>query len=191
MSFENPWQITSTRLVYENPWIRIREHEVIRPDGAPGIYGVMDTRIATGCVPLTEDLQVYLVGQYRFATDVYSWEIPEGGCDPGEEPAQTIQRELREETGLTAATWTPLGGEFHLSNCISSEVGYVWLAEDLAEGEAAPEETEILKLKMLPLEDALRQAMAGEITDAVTLIALFRAERLLRERGDLPATPPR
>jgi len=183
MPESNPWKTLGSRIVYDNPWIRVREDQVIRPDGGEGIYGVMETRIATGVVPLDSDGCIYLVGQYRYPTKVYSWEIPEGGTDPGEDPLTAIQRELKEETGLTARKWTPLGGEFHLSNCISSEIGFVFLAEDLIPGDAEPDGTEVLQVKRVPLDEALAMVDDNTIVDAVTIIALLRAERHLRGRN--------
>src|SRR5437868_652855 len=116
MSEVSPWKCLSSRTVYTNDWIKVREDQVIRPDGKPGIYGVVETRIATGVLALTPDLQVYLVGQYRYPMDEYSWEIIEGGSDDGDDGALlTAQRELQEEAGLVAEHWEPLGHELHLS----------------------------------------------------------------------------
>lgn len=175
----NPWKTLGTREVYRNAWIRVREDRVIRPDGAEGIYGVVETRIATGAVPLTEDGYTYLVGQYRYPLGVYSWEIPEGGADPGEDPMQACQRELQEETGLVAERWEQLGGEIHLSNCFTAERGFVYLARGLRMTEAEPDGTERLQVRKLPFDEALLMAKCGEITDAITLIALERAARVL------------
>ncbi len=181
MSEENPWKTIGTRLVYENSWIRLREDKVIRPDGEPGIYSVVDTRIATGVVALTENYEVYLVGQFRYPTNQYSWEIIEGGTDEGEGALATAKRELREEAGLVAKNWLQLGDEFHLSNCFTSEVGYVFLAWGLSHVPAAPEGTEVLKLKKLEFGECLQSVHNGTIKDSVSIIGLTRAERLLRE----------
>src|SRR5690349_16648205 len=106
----NPWRRLSTRPIYENPWIKVREDQVIRPDGNPGIYGVVEFQSwAIGVVPLTEDGDTFLIGQYRYTLDQYSWEIPEGGGAKTETPLEAAQRELREEAGITASTWTYLG----------------------------------------------------------------------------------
>lgn len=183
MSMENPWKRLSSETKYTNPWMSVREDKVIRPDGAEGIYGVVETRIATGVVALTPEREVYLVGQYRYPTDVYSWEIIQGGTDEGEEPLAACKRELREEAGLIAERWETLGGEVHLSNCISSEVGYVFVAEGLSETEASPDGTEVLQVRRLPFTEALDMAARGEIYDAVSVIALFWAERWLAEKG--------
>jgi len=120
---KNPWTTLATRVVYTNPWITVREDKVLRPNGSPGIYGVVETRLATGVLALTPEEDCYLVGQYRYTMHEYSWELIEGGSDPGEDALAAAQRELREEAGLTARDWQPLGGEIHLSNCHSSERG--------------------------------------------------------------------
>jgi len=178
----NPWTTQSSRLVYETPWLRVIEDKVVRPDGADGIYSYIETRVAVAAVALTPANEVYLVGQYRYPTQHYSWEIIEGGAEPGEAPLACIQRELREEAGLRAGEWTPLGGEIHFSNCISAERGYIFIAEELEETEAAPDGTEVLEVRTVPLEDALDMVSSGEIQDAFSIIGLLRAQRHVMER---------
>lgn len=178
----NPWKRLSSREIYRNPWMALREDRVIRPDGKEGIYGVVETRIATAVVALTPEHHVYLVGQYRYTVDAYSWEVIEGGADPGEAPLEAARRELREEAGLVASKWTRLGPEIHLSNCISSEIGYCYLAEELSETQAEPDGTELLEVRRIPFREALEMAEAGEIKDAMSLIALYRADRCLQTR---------
>ncbi len=181
MNPENPWKTLDSKTVYENPWIRVREDRVVRPDGQPGIYGVVETRGATGVLALTEEMEVWLVGQYRYPMEAYSWEIIEGGTDPGETPLAAIQRELREEAGLEAERWAPLGGELHLSNCHSSERGWLFAAAGLRHVPAAPDGTEVLALRRVPFPEAVRMVMDGEIRDAMSIIAILTADRLLRE----------
>ena len=183
MTNSNPWTRTDSRVIYQNPWLTLREDRVINPNGGEGVYSVVETRVATGVVALTRDCEVYLVGQYRYPTEGYSWEIVEGGADPGEAPLAAIQRELQEEAGLAARCWTPLGGEIHLSNCISSEAGYLFLAEELETCEPDPEETEILEVKRVPFRQALAMVDEGLITDAMSIMGLLRAERFLWRRG--------
>jgi 8-oxo-dGTP pyrophosphatase MutT (NUDIX family) len=183
---QNPWKTLDSRLVYQNPWITVREDKVIRPDGKPGIYGVVETRLATGVVALSADLQVYLVGQYRYPTKHYSWEIVEGGSDKEESALHAAQRELKEETGLEAASWLQLGCEFHLSNCFTSEVGYVFLARELREGASAPDGTEILRVRKIPFSEAIGMVDSGEIKDMVSIVGLLRAERYLQGRAHQP-----
>ena len=175
----NPWTTLGSRPIYENPWIAVREDRVLRPDRQPGIYGVVHFRhLAIGVVPLTDDGQTILVGQYRYPLDLYSWEIPEGGGESGVDPLESAQRELREETGLTAARWTYLG-EAHLSNSATDEAACIFLAEELTEGVAAPEGTEELRVRRVPFARAVAMALTGEISDALAVIGLLRAQHYL------------
>lgn len=176
-AFDNPWQTLGSRTVYENPWIQVREDNVVRPDGQPGLYGVVSPKnLAIGVVPLHDDGTVTLVGQFRYTMNEYSWEIPEGGCPLGEAPEAAARRELLEETGLRAEKLLPLGGELHLSNSFSDERGYLFLATGLTQGEAAPEGTEQILTRRLPLSAAAELARRGEINDALSVLGLLLAQ---------------
>jgi 8-oxo-dGTP pyrophosphatase MutT (NUDIX family) len=168
---ENPWQTLGSRRVYENPWISVREDSVIRPDGEPGIYGVVHYKnTAVGVLPVEDD-HVYLVGQYRYPLERYSWEIPEGGCPEDEEPLEAARRELKEETGLEARSWSRLGEAF-LSNSVADECAVWFLATDLVPGESQNEGTEVIGVRRVPLREAVAMAMDGRITDALSMLAL-------------------
>ncbi len=170
---KNPWRTRAASEVYENPWISVREDQVIRPDGAPGIYGVVHYKhSAIGVLPV-EDEHVYLVGQHRYPLACYSWEIPEGGCAADEDPLHAAQRELAEETGLRAARWQRMGTA-HLSNSVSDELAIWFLATVLTQGELMPEGTEQLRVRRIPLREALRLVFSGEITDAISVMALMQ-----------------
>lgn len=172
----DPWTTTSSRVVYENPWITVRHDEVVRPDGQPGVYGVVQFRSrAVAVVPIHDDGTTWLVGQHRYTLGRYSWEVPEGGVPVGEDLLIGAQRELQEEVGLTAGRLQMLGGLLHLSNSVTDETGYVVVATDLTEGRAAPEGTEQLRQVRLPLADAVRLADDGVITDTLAIVALSRA----------------
>ncbi|MFP4501672.1 MAG: NUDIX domain-containing protein [Candidatus Hydrogenedentota bacterium] len=177
---QNPWRKVSTRVVYENPWITVREDQVIRPDGHPGIYGVVQTRPATGVMALTATNAIYLVGQYRYTLETYSWEIVEGGGDPGEEPLAAAKRELREEAGLVADHWAPLGPPLSLSNCHSDERAWLYVARGLRDVGAQPEGTEDLQVQVVPFAEALAMVDRGEIHDAVSVLAILRYVRQFR-----------
>lgn len=168
----NPWRRLSSRNVYDNAWISLREDQVVRPDGEHGIYGVMHFKnVAVGVLAI-EDEYIYLVGQYRYPLDKYSWEIPEGGCPEGEDLLRAAQRELEEETGLRAAKWEKLG-EAHLSNSVSDERAIWYIATELAQGEHRPEGTERLNIRRVTFKEALNMALTGEITDALSLLAIM------------------
>ena len=179
---ENPWKTISTKEIYKNQWIRIREDKVITPGGSNGIYGVVETKPAIGVVPLTEDLQTYLVGQYRYTLNTYSWEIPEGGGIDDEGPLLGAKRELQEETGLIARKWTFLD-TLYTSNSITNEVGYIYLAEDLTMGQAMPDDTEKLKIKKISFEEAWKMVLNFEIKDALAVIGIMRVYHYLKETG--------
>lgn len=168
----NPWRTVRSRPVYENPWISVREDEVIRPDGDAGIYGVVHYKnTAVGILPI-EDGHVYLVGQYRYPLESYSWEIPEGGCPEGEEPLEAARRELREETGLRAGSWEKLG-EADLSNSVADERAVWFLATGLSPGEQRPDGTEVIGVRRVALEEALAMALDGRMRDALSQLALL------------------
>jgi 8-oxo-dGTP pyrophosphatase MutT (NUDIX family) len=180
----NPWRTISSAEVYANPWITVREDAVTRPDGSPGIYGVVSFRtVGLGAVPLHADGTTVLVGQYRYTLDAWSWEIPAGGGDPRKPAEEELARELEEEAALVAARLTPLG-PLHTSNSITDEGALLFLAEELTEGQARPEPTEQLVLWRLPLSEAVAMAADGRITDSLSVAGLLRAERLLRGRTE-------
>lgn len=171
----NPWTTHDSREVYANPWIRIREDRVTRPDGSPGIYGVVEmTNVATGIIALREDGMVPLVGQWRYPLAAWSWEIPEGGAPADEDPLAAAQRELREETGLSADSWELLLRS-HLSNCVTAEVAMIYRATGLTQGPAAPDDDERLVVRWVALAEAVAMVRRGEITDAVSQLGILAA----------------
>jgi len=183
MDESNPWTTLGSRSVYENPWIRVREDQVIRPDGSPGIYGVVHFKNrAIGVLAVEDDGSIWLVGQHRYPHDRYSWEIPEGGAPEGESAEEAALRELREETGLVPESIEPFGGEIHLSNSVSDEVGFLFRATGLKPGPSDPEGTERLNVRRVPWVEAVELVARGEITDSLSIIAILReaAERLAR-----------
>lgn len=177
----NPWQTLSEREAYANPWIRISHREVLNPSGNPGIYGVVHFKnVAVGVVPLDADGYTWLVGQYRYTLQRYTWEIPEGGGPLGTDPLMAAKRELLEETGITAHRWTPLL-EMHTSNSVTDEYGVAYIAQELEMGEAQPEETEQLHLWRLPFAEVVDMVLNGEITDALSMIAVLKVNEWLRQ----------
>jgi len=176
----NPWKTISQQIAYENAWIRVEHNEVLNPAGNPGIYGKVHFKnTAISIVPIDSEGFTYLVGQFRYTLNEYSWEVPEGGCciETGESILEAAKRELLEETGLVATEWTELG-EVYLSNSVSDEKAVMYLAQNLIPQQACPEETEQLKIRRLPLKEAIEMAKNGQITDALSVLSLLKIPAL-------------
>jgi 8-oxo-dGTP pyrophosphatase MutT (NUDIX family) len=168
------WQTLQSELKYENPWIRVEEHRVINPSGEEGVYGTVNFKNrAVAVLALDADWHIFLVGQHRYTLDEYSWELPMGGAPTNETTLAAAQRELREETGISATQWREIM-RLHTSNCVTDEVGLVYLARQLSFGEAAPEPTEDLAVQRLALTDAVEWVRAGRITDAISVAGILR-----------------
>lgn len=178
-----PWKRGAERLVYDNPWITVREHQAIAPTGKPAIYGVVSFKnYAMAVLPLFDDGSTVLVGQHRFANRDYSWEIPEGGGPLDRDPLESAKRELREEAGLEARDWR-LVIKAQLSNAITDERAFGYIALGLSEVAPDPDETEQLTLARVPFREALEAALAGQLEDVLTLAMLLRAYHMARERA--------
>ncbi len=176
---QNPWKITGEKNVYDNNWINVTHYDVINPSGGKGIYGKVHFKNhAIAIVPLDEEGNTYLVGQYRFTVNEYSWELPEGGAPVNTNPLESAKRELLEETGLIAGEWTEVM-QMHLSNSVCDELAYVYLARQLQQGIAEPEETEQLQVKKLPFEEVYNMVMDGSIKDVLTIAAVLKVKLLL------------
>jgi 8-oxo-dGTP pyrophosphatase MutT (NUDIX family) len=180
----NPWKTLNTELKYDNPWIQVNECKVINAAGNEGIYGVIHFKnLAIGIVPLTDDGYTWIVGQYRYPLNKYSWEIPEGGGKHDVDPLISAQRELSEETGLSAQKWT-LIQQFNTSNSVTDEKALVYLAQDLTIGEAHPDEDEELVLKKIHFNELYQMAINGEVTCSLALIAIFKVHAMI-ESGEI------
>jgi ADP-ribose pyrophosphatase len=177
---KNPWRTVTSKEVYDNSWIMVRQDTVVRPDGEPGIYGVVHFKnIAIGILAIEEEF-IYLVGQYRYPLNKYSWEIPEGGCVEGEDPFVAARRELEEETGLRATRWEKLG-EADLSNSVTDEHAIWFLATGLSHGKRNPEGTEQLEVRRVLFLEALEMVFKGDITDALSSLAIMQYQLLKRD----------
>jgi 8-oxo-dGTP pyrophosphatase MutT (NUDIX family) len=182
-----PWKRGSERVVYENPWIRVSDHEALAPTGRPAQYGLVSFKnLAIAVLPLHDDGSVTLVGQNRFALADYSWELPEGGAPLGEDPLEGAKRELSEETGLKAAEWRKVL-QAQLSNSVTDEraVGYIAFGLTPCDAGHQSDETEQLTLVRAPFREALDAALAGHMEDMLTVAMLLRAYHMARE-GALP-----
>jgi len=170
----NPWKPQTSKIIFENPWLSLHEDKVINPGGGISHYGKINFKnLAIGIIPLDEDNNTWLIGQYRYVPDCYSWEIPMGGGPLNIEPLESAKRELKEETGLSATHWQELM-HLHTSNSITDERSIVYVARNLTQGETEFEETEDLLIQKLPLEEAIERVLSGEITDAISVAGLLR-----------------
>ncbi len=168
------WKQLSSRVVFENDWMAVREDHVVNPGGGENRYAYVHFKNrAVAIIPLDDELNVWLVGQQRYTLGQWSWELPMGGAPLEELPLEAAKRELKEETGLSAERWTEIM-QLHPSNSITDEIGYVYLAEELTDGETDFEETEDLEIRKLPLDDALMMVRDGSISDAISVAALLR-----------------
>ncbi len=176
-----PWTRLNSKTVYDNNWISVNHEEVLNPNGGEGIYGKIHFKnLAIGIVPIDDKGFTFLVGQHRYPLDVYSWEIPEGGGPIGIDPIESAKRELLEETGLVANKWEKLI-DLHLSNSVSDEVAHIVVATELEKHQAQPEETEQLEIKHIHILDAISLLHEGKITDAMSVAALLKTEKLIRD----------
>ncbi|WP_300375711.1 NUDIX hydrolase [Henriciella sp.] len=180
-----PWRIHSTEESFSNPWIRIETSQVTHPNGDPGIYGVVRyANLAIGVLPVDEAGYTWLVGQHRFPFDAYSWELPEGGGPMDVMPLESAQRELKEETGLTAENWQEIG-RWHLSNSVSDERAIGYLGWGLKEGESAPEPSEALEVRRVTVQELVELCLDGTVTDAFTVLMTLSALQQAKA-GKLP-----
>jgi len=177
----NPWQTLSGKEVYDNPWINVMEYQVINPGGGQGIYGKVSFKnLAIGIIPIDKMYNTWLVGQYRYTLDAYSWEIPMGGGPTDQDTLGSARRELLEETGISANSWEMVL-KLHLSNSVSDEIGYVFIAKDLSYGTSIPDETEHdLKVKKMQFTKALEMVENGEITDSLSVAGILKVARKLK-----------
>ena len=178
---ESNWKTIDRLQVYDNPWIRVEHRNVITPANTPGIYGVVSFKnVAIGILPIDKHMNTYIVGQFRYVLDRYSWEIPEGGSPIGESPLDSAKRELKEETGLTARHWHKIL-ELDISNSVTNEKSISYIASGLELGLAEPEDTEEIQVRKLPFEDVWNMAMSGKITDALSVATIFKTKILLND----------
>ena len=187
VSPRNPWRTLDTRVVYANSWMTVREDSVIRPDGQPGIYGVVEIPPSVGVVALTDHHEIALVSQWRYTLGKMSLEIPTGGSEAGETILEAAGRELAEEAGLTAATWIPLGS-IDNSNGITTDVSHIFLARALAPlpGGQRRQGDEQIEVVWMPFGEALEAVLAGDITESVSVAGILKAALLYFPRGATP-----
>lgn len=176
---ENPWKTLTTTTAFENPWIKITQHNVINPANKPSVYSVVHFKnLAIGIIPLDENYNTWIVGQYRYPLNIYSWEIIEGGGQKNVDPIESAKRELLEETGIKAIDFQKVL-EMHLSNSVTDEFGIVYVAKTLSFHEAEPEETEQLQVKKIPFNELYKMVMDGKVTDSLSIAGVLKTKILI------------
>ena len=177
----NPWTTLNSEKVHESAWISVKKHDILNPNGTPGNYSTIHFKnLAIGILPLDKDNNTWIVGQYRYPIDQYTWEIPEGGGQLDVAPLDTAKRELSEETGISANKWTKIQ-EMHLSNSASDEFCILYIAQDLSFGESHPDEEEELVIKKLPFDELYTMVQNGDIKDSLTVAAVLKTKLLMVE----------
>ncbi len=181
---KNPWQLKTAKQVYENPWIAVDHQEVVTPTGTDGVYGVVHFKNqAIGMIPIDDQGNTWLVGQYRYPLNQYSWEICEGGGLHTKDVLESAKRELLEELGIKANCWNKVM-DMHLSNSVSDEEGVIYIAKDLSYFEPEPEDCEVLQIKKLPFNTVYEMVMNGEITDSLTVAGVLKT-KILIDKGEV------
>lgn len=171
---KNPWTTLFEEVKYENQWIKVEEHKVLNPANNEGVYGKVHFKnVAIGVIPIDDENNTWIVGQYRYPLNEYSWEIIEGGGAMHIHPLESAQRELLEEAGIIAEEWELLT-KLHTSNSVTDEVGLIYIARNLSFTSATPEETEQLQIKKISILELIQMAMDNKITDSLSLIGIFK-----------------
>ena len=177
----NPWKTHASEAVYDSPWIKVTKHDVTDPGGNPGTYSVVHFKnLAIGVIVLDEENNTWLVGQYRYPIDRYTWEIPEGGGKLHINPLESAKRELLEETGITAKKWTKIQ-EMFLSNSATDEFCILFLAQELAFGKSQPEPDEEILAAKIPFDEVYKLVEEGKITDSLTVTAVLKVKIMMLE----------
>ena len=176
---DNPWEKIDEEVMYNNSWIKVTHLNVINPSGIKGVYGTVHFKHwAIGIIPLDEDLNTWIVGQYRYPIKQYSWEIPEGGGDFNVSKLDSAKRELSEECGLKANKWTQIQ-KFHLSNSVSDENGEIFLAQDIDEFKNHPDPEEELVVKKIPFQEVFEMIQEGKITDSISIMGIYKVKYMI------------
>jgi ADP-ribose pyrophosphatase len=175
---EVPWKQKSTRQIYQNPWISLREDIVELPNGRTTIYGVVTCSECVGVLPFLDPNTVLMIKQYRYVAKRVTWEMPTGGMHRGESREAAAQRELSEEIGYRAEKLTWLS-TFHTSKSVVDETAHLFLGEVLVKVELSPDETEFIEVRAFPFEEVLQMVLRSEITDSMTIIGVLQAVRQL------------
>lgn len=178
---DNPWTFIDGHTAYESPWIKVSHHNVLNPAGNPGTYSIVHfKKWAIGILPLDKDNYTWIVGQYRYPLETYTWEIPEGGGDRDTDILESAKRELQEETGIIAKDWE-LVQQLQLSNSATDEIAFIYIARDLTFTDSNPDEDEALHVRKIHFDELYELVKKGEVTDSLTVAAVLKAKLMMIE----------
>lgn len=181
---KGPFEVTSTREVFKNPWIRVREDHVIRPDGRQGSFGIVEMKAGSSVLAVDEKGYAYLAREYKYAIEAESIEVMSGGLEAGESPLDGAKRELKEELGLEARDWIDLGMVDPFTTVVSSP-NYLFLARGIVEGNQHLEDGECVQIVKCKFKDAVDMVMRGEITHSASCVLILKAQEYFRSIGQL------
>jgi rSAM/selenodomain-associated transferase 1 len=177
---EKSWTTLTSRPIYNNRWLSLREDLVEMPDGRTTIYGVVNCGQCVGVLPFVDPDTVCLIRQYRYVSQRVTWEMPTGGVHPGESIEEAAQRELSEEIGYRADRLTHVS-TYHTSKSVMDETAHLFVGEGLVKLELPSDETEFIEVRPFPIQDVLQMVLSGEIVDSMTIIAVLLADRRKRD----------
>ncbi len=175
MTNDHPITAIDSRRAWDCPWYGVRQDRILLPDGSEGVYNVLELPDAVWILPVTTTGEVVLLRHYRYPLQKWIWELPAGHVEAGDEPLESAQRELREETGGEASEWRFLLKSNTMKG-IGTETAHLFLATGVTLGATAHEPAEVMTVHPLPAAEVLRMARAGEIEDAISVLALLLAE---------------
>ncbi len=177
---KGPWTIIDSKTIYKNPWIKVREDKVIRPDGKNGIFGVVTMKNGVSILPYDNKGNVYLTKEYQYSIERVSIEAISGGIDDKESVLDAAKRELKEEAGLEAKDWIDFSFVDPFTSVVVSP-NYLYLARDLSQCQLNQEGTETIKIIKVPFSKALDWVMNGKITHSATVVLILKTAIYLKE----------
>lgn len=178
---KNPWNLLNKKDVYESPWISVSHHDILNPVGNPGTYSVVHFKnFAIGVLPLDENFNTWIVGQFRYPFNMFTWEIPEGGGPLNIDPRESAKRELEEECGIIANKFTFIQ-HMQLSNSATDEVAYLYVAQNLSFTKSSPDDNEELHVKKIHFNELYEMVLNGKVTDSLTVAAVLKTKLMMIE----------
>lgn len=179
---KNPWQTLRQKRIYQDHWLSLRKDKVKKPDGTEGVYSVIEHQGGVAIAAITENAEIYLVGEWKYPIAKYLWTVCAGGVEKGETGLSAAKRELEEEVGLLAKKWTALG-YFYASPGATDEKVYVFLAQNLTPIKRKLDTTEKIKIRKVSFSKAISMVAASQINDSYAVVAILKSYSFLNRKG--------